>query len=60
MKSDCYDYMVFRITKNDGMQEENFNEWQECFKIDELTYHQLHHDLCKKLREMIKNRQGKN
>jgi hypothetical protein len=52
--------MVFRITKNDGMQEENFNEWQECFKIDELTYHQLHHDLCKKLREMIKNRQGKN
>ncbi len=49
MASDCYDFMVFRCYGLETILED-LMEWEESISIDEVTYLELHGNLCAKLR----------
>lgn len=53
MKSDSYDFKVFKFSKWDEVQEE-LQEWEDYITIDESTYNLLYSNLCKKFRVRIK------
>ncbi len=53
MKSDSYDFMVFKFSVWDEVLEE-LEEWEDYVAIDESTYNLLHRNLCIKFRELIK------
>ncbi|WP_298535884.1 hypothetical protein [uncultured Algibacter sp.] len=53
MTSTSYDFMVFGFSKWEDVIED-MEEWEDFVAIDETTYHELHANLCVKLRALIR------
>ena len=52
VQSDNYDFMVFKFSKWEEVLKD-LEEWEDYISIDEVTFDELYHNLCVKLRERI-------
>ncbi|WP_136468758.1 hypothetical protein [Flagellimonas onchidii] len=52
--SKCFDYMVYRVVKDNGKYDADMNVWSIKVEINEGLYLRLHYNLCRKLREFVR------
>lgn len=60
IKSDCIDYMVYRVLNGDKSRLSDIENFPIEVNISEEWYDKLHSNLCQKLRPVFKNKPKRN
>ncbi len=56
VKSNCSDFMVYRVVNGNIKNLPDYDDWEEALEIDEDIYGELHLNLCKKMGEIVRGR----
>ncbi|MEE9361624.1 MAG: hypothetical protein V3U92_03405 [Cellulophaga sp.] len=56
MASECFDYMVYKVSDKSELPKEDAEEWLTSVSIDDAIYIILHQGLCKKLRKFAQQK----
>ena len=54
MKSSCFDFMVYKVVNGNIRNLPDYNSWLETVEIEKDTFHQLHLNLCQKIRKTVR------
>lgn len=49
IKSECSDFMVYRVVNGNTGNLPDYEDWQEAMEIDKNTHERLHLNLCQKI-----------
>lgn len=56
VKSNCSDFMVYRVVNGNIRNLPDYDDWQEVLEIDEDIYGELHLNLCQKIGKIVRRR----